>query len=160
MLGEEIIDSGIEGTGGAISVKGLGLLNVSTRFCEYQKKTGQVEKTVTGDGAILGQIKSEKVKGYEIHMGETLINLKNVEVVPAFGDDGCVSANGLVIGTYLHGLFENENIRNSFLGYLYKRRGMLFKGREEGDSIEELAWFVEKNVNMDLIYRRIEHETA
>jgi len=160
MLGEEIIDSGIEGTSGAISVKGLGLLNVSTRFCEYQKKTEQVEKTVTGDGAILGQIKSEKVKGYEIHIGETLINLKNGEVVPAFGDDGCVSTNGLVIGTYLHGLFENGNIRNSFLGYLYKRRGMIFRGREEGDSIEELAWFVEKNVNMDLIYRMIEHETA
>jgi adenosylcobyric acid synthase len=155
MLGEEIIDSGIEGTGGAISIKGLGLLNVSTRFCEYKKKTEQVEKRVSGDGAILGQIKNEMVKGYEIHMGETRIDPKNGRCVPAFGDDGCESTDGLIIGTYLHGLFENENIRNSFLGYLYKRRGMIFKGREEGDSIEELARLVEKNVNMDLIYRRI-----
>lgn len=160
MLGNEIIDSGVEGTGGAISVKGLGLLNVSTRFLEYKKKTEQVEKTVTGDGAILGQIKSEKVKGYEIHMGETMIDPKNGGVGHAFGDDGCVSTDGLIIGTYLHGLFENKNIRNSFLGYLYKRRGMIFRSSDEGDSIEELAGFVEKNVNMDLIYKKIEHETA
>lgn len=158
MLGEEIIDSGIEGTGGASSVEGLRLLNVSTRFLEYDKKTDQVEKTITGNGVILGQIKGENVTGYEIHMGETIINPGSYN--PAFGDDGCVSRNGLIIGTYLHGLFENENIRDAFLGYLYKRRGMIFRSREEGDSIEELARFVEKNVNMDLIYRRIEDGTA
>ena len=160
MLGKEIIDSGVEGTGGAISVKGLGLLNVSTRFCEYKKKTEQVEKRVSGDGAILGQIKNEMVKGYEIHMGETRIDEKNARFGPAFGDDGCVSTDGLIIGTYLHGLFENKNIRDAFLGYLYKRRGMIFRSSDEGDSIEELARFVEKNVNMDIIFRRIEHETA
>ncbi len=160
MLGNEIIDTGVEGTGGAVSMKGLGLLDVSTRFCEYKKKTEQVEKKVTGNGAILGQIKGETVKGYEIHMGETLIDPKTGSNEPAFGDDGCVGRNGLIIGTYLHGLFDNENIRNTFLGYLYKRRGMIFRDEEEGDIIEELAGFVEKNVNMDLICRRIEDEEA
>jgi adenosylcobyric acid synthase len=160
ILGEEIIDSGIEGTGSASSVKGLCLLGVSTRFCQYKKKTEQVEKTITGDGAILGPIKGEKVKGYEIHMGETLINPQNGKLKHAFGDDGYMTMNGLIIGTYLHGLFENENVRNAFLGYLYKRRGMIFKSEESGDSIEELTRFVEKNVNMDMIYRRIEDEAA
>ncbi len=160
MLGEEIIDNGIEGTCGASSVKGLGLLDVSTRFYEYKKKTEQVEKTITGDGAILGHIKGEMVKGYEIHMGETSINPRNGSSEHAFGNDGCVSKNGLIIGTYLHGLFENENVRNAFLGYLYKRRGMIFRDEDKGDSIEELAGFVEKNVNMELIYRRIEGEAA
>jgi len=37
---------------------------------------------------------------------------------------------------------------------------MIFRSEEEGDSIEELARFVEKNVNMELIYRRIEDEAA
>ncbi|MDD5616526.1 MAG: cobyric acid synthase [Candidatus Methanoperedens sp.] len=160
MLGNEIIDSGVEGTGGASAIRGLGLLDVSTQFCEYRKKTEQVEKTVTGNGAILGQIKGEKVSGYEIHMGETLIGSMNESSEYAFGDDGCVSRNGLVIGTYLHGLFENKNIRDAFLGYLYKRRGMIFRSSDEGDGIEELARFVEKNVNMDMIFRRIEDETA
>ncbi|VVB88996.1 Cobyric acid synthase [uncultured archaeon] len=150
MLGNEIIDSGFEGTGGACSIKGLGLLDVTTRFLDYKKQTRQVEKPVTGDGAILGQLKGGKVRGYEIHMGET----DGGE--PAFGDDGSMSKNGLVIGTYLHGLFENENIRTSFLGYLYKQKGIIFKNKDDGDSIEELAKFIEEHVNMELIYRRIE----
>ncbi len=150
MLGNEIIDTGVEGTGGACSIKGLGLLDVTTRFLDYKKQTRQVEKSVTGDGAILGQLKGGKVRGYEIHMGET----DGGE--PAFGDDGSVSKNGLVIGTYLHGLFENENVRTSFLGYLYKQKGIIFNNKDDGDSIEELARFIEEHVNMELIYRRIE----
>ncbi len=150
MLGTDITDSGIEGTAGAVSIKGLGLLKVSTRFSEYSKQTKQVGKIITGGGAILGPVRGEMVRGYEIHMGIT------EGANHAFGDDGCMSESGLVIGTYLHGLFENENIRNSFLGYLYKRKGMIFRHKEEGDSIEELAKFVEGNVNMGLIYRKLE----
>lgn len=150
MLGEEITDSGIEGTGGACLIKGLGLLNVTTRFGRYEKQTKQVEKFVTGDGEILGAIKGEKVTGYEIHMGNT----EGGEA--AFGDDGSVSENGLVIGTYLHGLFENENIRNSFMGYLYKRRGLTYNGGNHSDGIEELAGFVEANLDMDSIHRMLE----
>jgi adenosylcobyric acid synthase len=150
MLGNEIIDTGVEGTGGACSIKGLGLLNVTTRFLDYKKQTRQVKKSITGDGVILGQLKGGKVRGYEIHMGET----DGGE--PAFGDDGSVSKNGLVIGTYLHGLFENENIRTSFLSYLYKQKGIIFNNKDDGDSIEELAGFIEEHVNMELIYRRIE----
>ncbi len=150
MLGEEITDSGIEGTGGACSIKGLGLLKVTTRFGKYEKQTKQVEKCVTGDGKILGAIKGEKVTGYEIHMGET------VGGEHAFEDDGSVSENGLVIGTYLHGLFENENIRNSFMGYLYKRRGLTYNGGNHSDGIEELAGFVEDNLDMELIHRILE----
>ncbi len=150
MLGEEITDSGIEGTGGACSIKGLGLLDVSTRFGRYEKETKQAEKIVSGNGCILGPLKGEKVRGYEIHMG------KSEGGETAFGDDGSVSENGLVIGTYLHGLFENENIRNSFMDYLYKRRGLTYNGENHSDGIEELAGFVEANLDMDLIHRILE----
>lgn len=150
MLGMEIIDSGIEGTGGACSLKGLGLLNVTTRFGKYEKQTTQVKKPVTGNGVILGPIKGQWVTGYEIHMGDT----QGGE--PAFCDDGSVSQNGIVIGTYLHGLFENENLRNSFLGYLYNQKGLTYIKKTRSDGIEELAGFVEAHVNMDSIYRMLE----
>jgi len=156
MLGKEIIDSGVEGMGGACLINGLGLLDVSTRFAEYRKETKQTEKPVTGGGEILGAIKGGTVKGYEIHMGKTRGGS------PAFGDDGCVSNNGLVFGTYLHGLFENENIRDSFLGFIYKRKGLTYTNKKYGDrdadSIEELADLVEKNINMDLVYRMLEEQ--
>ncbi|VVB95350.1 Cobyric acid synthase [uncultured archaeon] len=150
MLGKKIMDNGIEGTGGTVSMEGLGLLDVSTSFEEYRKDTRQVEKTITGNGAILGPIRGEKVRGYEIHMGKT--EGKD----HAFGDDGCVNETGLVIGTYLHGLFENDNIRNSFLGYLYKCKGLAYANKKRGDSIEELARFIEAHVNMELIYDTLE----
>ena len=150
MLGNEIIDSGIEGSGGACSIKGLGLLNVSTRFGKYEKQTCQVEKPVTGNGQILGPIKDQRVTGYEIHMGETKGGKS------AFGDDGSVSENGIVIGTYLHGLFENDNFRNSFLSYLYNQKGLIYENKTRIDGIEELAAIIRSHVNMDSIYRMLE----
>jgi adenosylcobyric acid synthase len=150
MLGESITDSGIEGTNGACSIEGLGLLGVSTRFGKYEKQTKQTEKIVTGNGGILSPIRGEKIKGYEIHMGETDGGKA------AFGDDGAVSESGLVIGTYLHGIFENENLRKSFLGYLYNRKGLTYAERNQSDGIEELARYVEAHINMNLIYSILE----
>ncbi len=150
MLGDLITDSGIEGTNGACSIKGLGLLGVSTRFGKYEKQTKQSEKIVTGNGMILSPIRGEKIKGYEIHMGETDGGKA------AFGDDGCESESGLVIGTYLHGIFENENLRKSFLGYLYNRKGLTYVEKNRGDGIEELARYIEANINMNLIYSILE----
>jgi adenosylcobyric acid synthase len=150
MLGESIMDSGIEGTNGACSIKGLGLLGVSTSFGKYEKQTKQSEKIVTGKGGILSPIRGERIRGYEIHMGETDGGKS------AFGDDGCESENGLVIGTYLHGIFENENLRKSFLGYLYNRKGLTYVEGTRSDGIEELARYIEANINMNLIYSILE----
>ncbi|HEY6585548.1 MAG TPA: cobyric acid synthase CobQ, partial [Candidatus Methanoperedens sp.] len=136
----------------ACSIKGLGLLNVSTLFEKYEKQTRQVEKPVTGDGQILGAIKGQKVSGYEIHMGETKGETH------AFGDDGSVSENGIVIGTYLHGLFENDNFRNSFLSYLYNQKGLIYENKTHRDGIEELAAIIRSHVNMDSIYRMLEEQ--
>ena len=115
MLGREIIDCGIEDTVG--SVPALGLLDAITRFDLYEKKTVQVEKTVTGGGPILEPIRGQKVKGYEIHMGVTSPSEES-----AFQDDGAVSRNGIVMGTYLHGLFDNQNFRAAFLDFLRRRK--------------------------------------
>jgi len=115
MLGREIVDCGIEDTVG--SIPALGLLDAITRFDLYEKKTVQVEKTVTGSGPILEPIQGQRVKGYEIHMGQTSPAEEH-----AFGDDGAVSGSGIVIGTYLHGLFDNENFRAAFLDFLRRRK--------------------------------------
>ena len=123
MLGREIIDCGIEDTVGAMPA--LGLLDATTRFDLYEKKTVQVEKTVTGGGPILEPIRGQKVRGYEIHMGLTSPSEEG-----AFEDDGAVSSSGIVIGTYLHGLFDNENFRAAFLDFLRR-------GKRAGSEINE-----------------------
>ena len=74
---------------------------------------------------------------------------------PAFGDDGSVSENGIIIGTYLHGLFENDNFRNSFLSYLYHQKGLIYENKTQSDGIEELSAIIKSHVNMDSIYRML-----
>ena len=143
-------------------MSGLGLLDAVTRFDLYEKRTLQVRKKVTGGGPILEGIQGQEVTGYEIHMGVTF-----PKDIAAFGDDGAVAKDGLVIGTYLHGIFENENFRNAFLDYLYacrnaaripavdQNRASIPKTETAGDVYDELARSVEINLNMDEIWRML-----
>lgn len=164
MLGQEIIDCGVEDTVGTIP--GLGLLDAVTRFDLYEKRTVQVKKTVTGGGPILEPIRGQIVTGYEIHMGVT-----SPKGQKAFGDDGAVSESGMVIGTYLHGLFENENFRNAFLDFLCSRKGLgqgmgsPFKTEigvraAKGDGFAKLAAAIEANLDMAKIWRMIDLDSS
>lgn len=149
ILGKEIVDSGIEDTVG--TVPGLGLLDAVTRFDLYEKRTVQVKKRVTGNGPILDKIRGQEVSGYEIHMGVT-----RPEGDAAFGDDGAVAGDGLVIGTYLHGIFENENFRNAFLDYLYSRRNLARdRSAPEGKGFDELASAVESELDMRRVWQML-----
>ncbi|MPM67107.1 Cobyric acid synthase [bioreactor metagenome] len=148
MLGKTIFDSGIE-NGVEAEFEGLGLLDIGTKFGEYKKRTIQVTKKVNGYGPILKSIDGEEIKGYEIHMGVTDSNRT------VFGNDGAIDDNGLVIGTYLHGLFDNRNIRNALVQYLYEKKGLEYKPEEivsENDAYEELANVVEQNIDMKKLY--------
>ncbi len=155
MLTSTITDRAIESTAETHTVlQGLGLLNAETRFEEYHKYTEQVTKIVTADGPILGRVKGCKVRGYEIHMGTTSHNEE-----PAFGDDGCTDKRGLVIGTYLHGLFENREITNALLGFLHERKNLTYTPitRRE-DPYRSLTDLLHDNLAMEQIYNFLEIE--
>lgn len=137
MLCKELIDYGVEH--GFLRVKGIGLLDAITEFKEFRKITRQVEKKVTGDAVILNKIKGEKVWGYEIHKGRTFSSK------PVFEDDGCSSDDGMVWGTYLHGLFWNSNVLRAFEDYL----GIQIKIEENWMDI--LAEEFEKSVDLSSI---------
>ncbi|MFB6178074.1 MAG: cobyric acid synthase CobQ, partial [Halobaculum sp.] len=55
-----------------------------------------------------------RVTGYEIHHGETRVR---GDVTRPFDADG--AATDRVLGTYLHGLFENEIARERFLDAVF-----------------------------------------
>ncbi len=148
MLGREIVDEGIEDI--TASMPGLGLLDLVTHFDRYEKRTVQVEKKVTGEGPILGPLRGQTVWGYEIHMGNT------VHQEPfAFEDDGAVSSNGLIMGTYLHGIFQNENFKNAFLDYIYGQKNLTRRSDPSGGGYDELARATEKYLNMEKIWSMI-----
>ncbi|MDY0385578.1 MAG: cobyric acid synthase [Methanolobus sp.] len=154
MLGKVIHDSGIE-DGVEADHEGLGLLDIETTFGEYEKKTIQVQKEVVADGPIFKNIKGDNICGYEIHMGTS----KTTRTV--FGDDGSIDESGTVVGTYLHGLFENENIRRALMTYLTEKKGVEYHPETvttEDEAYEELANVIESCLDMEKIYKLIDNQ--
>jgi adenosylcobyric acid synthase len=150
ILGRQVTDMGVE-DGREETLEGLGLLPVTTTFDRYEKLTRQVKKQVTADGPILGPIKGTAVTGYEIHMG------KSPSSLPAFGDDGCVSASGTVIGTYLHGLFENEHLTAALLRFACEKKGIEYmQAYAEADPYDELADMVRASLDMEKLFAIID----
>ena len=145
MLGRELVDDGFESAKGTYA--GLGLLDGVTRFASYTKNTVQVHRTACPVPPILSEIGN--VTGYEIHMGVTVTGMDH----EAFSGDGAVSKDGLVFGTYMHGLFLNQSAVNALLSYLYKKRGLPFTPMPDSasDPYDTLADAFEAHVDMDRI---------
>ncbi len=98
MLGQQVHDpQGLEGPAG--SSAGLGLLDYAT-VLEADKQLRNVSGTL--------QLEQAAVTGYEIHAGVTTgPALERPALYLADGRcDGALSADGQVLATYLHGLFE------------------------------------------------------
>ena len=132
MLGRAIRDPlGIETSWGEI--EGLGLLEVET-ILEKEKMTFQV-KAVPLNGPMVAQ--KVTLRGYEIHTGDTQrggAHPPAFKIIERLGrkvevEDGAVSNDGRVWGTYLHGLFDNDGFRRSFIDSLRKDKGLLSGNR-------------------------------
>lgn len=110
MLGESVEDpDGLEGRPG--KTKALNLLPVQTVL--------QAPKTTTLSDFQWGEIPG---KGYEIHMGSTrltggegLLNITSRNSVSCRDMDGCISRDGKVAGTYIHGFFDAPQILSKWL---------------------------------------------
>jgi adenosylcobyric acid synthase len=115
MLGERITNAAVEGTGQADTVQGFGLLPVETRF-SHEKQVQQITIEVGGTGPIDGA--TGTVSGYEIHMGQT----SSVALLDRPLENQS-AATELVLGTYLHGIFENQSVCDAFLNSISQVTG-------------------------------------
>jgi adenosylcobyric acid synthase len=111
MLGERITNASIEGTGTADTIDGIGLLPVETRF-SHQKQVRQVRLEAAGTGPLDGV--TGTISGYEIHMGHTT---HTAAVEQPLEEQSAATQS--VLGTYLHGLFENQGVRDAFLDSVF-----------------------------------------
>ncbi len=112
LLGERITNAGLEGTGSEDVVDGLGVLPVETRF-EPDKHVEQTTVTVDGAATPLLSGATGTASGYEIHAGRT------EPIGPVTHPLGPSSAaTDTVLGTYLHGLFDNPPVRTAFLDHV------------------------------------------
>ena len=102
MLGADIADPyGVEGPAtGAVGVaSGLGLLDIHTELTREKALQEVSGQCVFADAA---------VKGYEIHMGRSHGSaLERPAFVVDGRNEGALSADGRILGTYLHGVFDH-----------------------------------------------------
>jgi len=149
MLGNDILDPhGMERAG---TRPALGMLPVRTTMAR-DKITVPARGTLTG-GSLFGQgADCEEAQGYEIHLGTTeyLDGSIPFASIVRRGDtsqtlsDGCVSNDRRTFGTYLHGIFDGDAFRHTFLR---ASRTALRMSRPT----ELIAWSERRRQQLDLL---------
>ncbi len=143
MLGNRISDpEGIEGQ--VRDIDGLGLLDVNTMM-EPEKVLRNVEAH--------SQLYDAALDGYEIHIGRT----NGPDAIRPFArigdhDDGAVSANGRVMGTYLHGFFGADEFRRQFLATLGVSSSVENYRAGIETALDELADGLENCLDIDALF--------
>jgi adenosylcobyric acid synthase len=141
MLGRTISDPrGLEGPPGAVA--GLAMLDVDTEMAP-DKQTREVHAMHIASGC--------SVTGYEIHLGAIRgPGLARPMSRSAGQDEGAVSADGLVMGTQMHGLFANDAFRRWFLTALGggEDRGIAYETMVEA-TLDGLAAHLEQHLDCD-----------
>jgi adenosylcobyric acid synthase len=139
MLGKRVEDpGGIEGPKGGID--GLGLLDVVTTLTDAKALVEVKARALAHD-----------VAGYEMHVGVT----EGPDAARPFlsignRPDGAVSADGRVMGCYVHGLFAADEFRHAFLKTLRARAesGVAYElGVEQ--ALDDLAVHLERHADLE-----------
>ena len=145
MLGRSIADpQGIEGAPRDRS--GLGLLDVET-VMTGAKRLVAVAGTTLADG--------EPFSGYEMHVGDTT-GPDTARPLLRFADgraDGAVSRDGLVAGTYVHGLFADDRQRAAWLARFGAAPGLTRYEAGIEEVLDRFADHLEAHLDCDGLLR-------
>lgn len=179
MLGQLLRDpEGVEMEGGA-EAEGLGYLPLQTVFYA-EKKTERVEGMVRSSHRLWQAWNNTPIHGYEIHMGQTtvveqpgdnresaaLFHLQEVRTGSCTAAaEGLCSADGRVFGTYVHGIFHNDEFRRQWLNMVRCSKGLKpieeivrFEDRQQV-AFDRLAEEARKSLNLSKIYEIVGLET-
>lgn len=162
MLGETIVDEKMSESSSTVKINGMGLLPVETVFSE-EKLTTKTKGVVRKADGIFSCISGLGVDGYELHMGQSYIKegFEDFSFISTANGktDGCTLGN--VYGTYLHGFFDSDEVRNAVLNKLAHDKGVSL-----GTSIslkeykemqyDKLADGIRESLDMEMIYEVLE----
>jgi len=163
MLGRKVTDP-VKAESDTAEAEGLGLLDFDTVF-ESGKITSQVKGRVEAGRGLLAGMKGVEVTGYEIHMGrsrgqESGFVFKVTESVntPSSYSEGGIDRTGLVFGSYMHGLFNNDEFTRGMVNNLCSLRNLPMSAGAALDrekAYDDLAATVRRYLNMEGIYEII-----
>ncbi|RLM20311.1 cobyric acid synthase CobQ [Brenneria alni] len=165
MLGRRIVD-GVES--GVAQMDGLGLLDVETAFAAEKVTTRVIGHSNEALPGLLAASASKSLRGYEIHMGISHLGDKALPFAcltdsngqPVNRRDGAVNRDGSVIGSYIHGLFDNGEFTRALLDSLRQRKGLAaFDGevvdyaRHKQQQFDILASAMREHIDIEAIYQ-------
>ena len=149
MLGESIADPDQVEEGGVI--RGMELLSVQT-VLQKEKRRCQAEGKIGILTGIFESLSGQPYRGYEIHMGKT-------EKQDDSTNEDAVTVQNNVYGSYVHGLFDREEIVSEVVQTLARRKGIeIRKGVFEDyqtfkeKQYDKLAETLRQYLNMEEIY--------
>ena len=143
-------------------VAGLGLLDMDVTFTP-EKLTRQSKAEICAGGGWLSPLNGTILDGYEIHAGRNRFGADCKPWLTIDGRvDGVMNEEGNVLGSYLHGLFDDGNFFGALASHVRKREGREdtsarpmtldeFRERE----FDRIADIVRASVDMDKIYQII-----
>ncbi|MEG0844108.1 MAG: cobyric acid synthase [Romboutsia sp.] len=166
MLGRKLKDP-YHVEGDIEEIDGINLLDIQTTF-EKEKTTTQVEAIINGGlCGYINDLEGKKLTGYEIHMGITersgdvtsldIINTKLQKEVNY--TEGSVNKECNVVGTYIHGIFDEIDFTRALLNNIRKLKGLdevesnvasfkEFKDKE----YDKLAELLREHLDIEKIY--------
>ncbi|MFC7679977.1 cobyric acid synthase [Paenibacillus sp. GCM10028914] len=181
MLGEWLNDPhAVEGN--VMEAKGLGLLPITTTFLQ-KKRTVRVRGQLSSKHPLLmnqSEATMPLIEAYEIHMGvtERTDAGEELEYRPIFHleedrsrsdrnvsslahEEGLANGDGSVWGTYLHGLFDNDQLRRMWLDGIRLKKGLnplahTFKAQDRKyEEFDRVADIVRNHLDMKRVYEII-----
>jgi len=163
MLGKELRDPNhVESA--ITEVAGLGLLNTVTVF-EGEKTTTQVKGYVSS--AANPSLEGVPVRGYEIHMGQTQLGQGTqplIHMTESLNEkidlyDGAIREDGRVMGSYIHGIFDDLDFTRGLLDLIRLEKGldsheqqqMTFEEFKDNE-YNKLADLIRRHIDMKKVY--------
>ncbi|MGI6178002.1 MAG: cobyric acid synthase [Eubacterium sp.] len=147
MLGKKILDPDLVEAAGITETDGMGLLDMTTVF-KGEKVQRQTSGRLGKVEGMLSPLSGAEYEGYEIHMGRSEGN------IPA------LLGSGNVYGTYIHGIFDKEDVCDAVLEALCAEKGVTLGSLEDFDLAEYkerqydiLADALRDGLDMDMVYK-------
>jgi adenosylcobyric acid synthase len=187
MLGAELSDPyGVESGG---SMAGMGLLPLRTIFEKEKTRTRIKGRFLPGVTGILRDLAGVEIEGYEIHMGQSVVIpdllekmeekqkekgvpgkagvlgtgqqlaiLEEISGKPAEEPIGMCCGN--IYGSYIHGIFDSEDVAKTLVSSLYKLKGLdesalsgLNVHTYKEQQYDLLAKGIRENIDMKQLYQ-------
>lgn len=165
MLGQSLEDPYAVEQGGTL--QGMELLDIATIFAPQKTRT-QVSGRFNRLNGPLADLEGTSFHGYEIHMGISQVpEAQALAVLDSAGatgkPDGCTSKEGNILGSYVHGLFDDEEVAHTLLKCLLKKKGLDYSEVQKINYQEykeqqynRLADALRQAIDMKAVYRILE----